>query len=302
VVRGVLLVAAAVAFFLAAVPSSAQDRSVLVRALRHGRDFRVRVQAAFALGDTKDRSVRRPLERALASDSNPAVRAAAATALGKLGSRRAIRALRRASRDASGAVRMQAARSIRALEDVDEPSTRPHPRAAPGLRPDFHVAPREGRIAWPRIQYAVWVGDTTNKSGFAGHELATKMRGEIFRRLRLLRGVAVFDAGQTLSARTKRQLGRRRLPRLRLEGNLLKVQRRRQRRDLSVRCEVSILLLAEPQRNMRGMLQGAATGKAPRTPRKRQEQERRLAEKALEGAVRSAMANVPTALARASDR
>ena len=96
----------ACAFALSAVlPSSAQDTSVIIRTLRQGADFRVRVQAAFALGNTRDASMRRHLERAL-REPNPAVRAAAATALGRLGDARARGALRRARRDDSAAVRM----------------------------------------------------------------------------------------------------------------------------------------------------------------------------------------------------
>ncbi|HJK93939.1 MAG TPA: HEAT repeat domain-containing protein, partial [Polyangiaceae bacterium LLY-WYZ-15_(1-7)] len=104
---------------LVALPGSAQDARTMIRTLAEGDDFRVRVQAAFAMGNTRDSVFRPHLERAL-RDRNPAVRAAAATALGRLGDRRALGALRRARRDRSASVRMQAERSIRTLSQAPE--------------------------------------------------------------------------------------------------------------------------------------------------------------------------------------
>jgi HEAT repeat protein len=90
----------------------AQDRSALTRVLLRGDDFRIRVQAAFALGATNDPSVVPSLERAL-RDTEPAVRAAAATALGRIGAPRALPALEAARNDSSatrsGSLRTRAA-------------------------------------------------------------------------------------------------------------------------------------------------------------------------------------------------
>jgi hypothetical protein len=68
-----------------------------------------------------------------------------------------------------------------------------------------------------------------------------------------------------------------------------------------VRCEVSILLMDEPGRNLRGMLHGAATGSETRRGL-REEQERALAAQALSGAVRSAMSGAASAIASAGRR
>src|SRR5687768_4200938 len=120
--RVVAIVAALTALSLVplAVVTRAQDRArndraTLVRTLEGHRDFRLRVQAAFALGNAQDAASVSPLERAL-HDANPAVRAAAATSLGRIGSPRALPALRRALTDGSAAVRLQVVASIRALE------------------------------------------------------------------------------------------------------------------------------------------------------------------------------------------
>jgi hypothetical protein len=285
-----------------AVPGGAQERRTMVRLLREGADFRVRVQAAFALGNTHDASARRPLERAL-RDDNPAVRAAAATGLGRLGRSAALTALRRARSDRSAAVRMQVERSIRTLSQPSAPtmpSTAVRPVAAGGgFYPAVNVIPRAGHINWSRVRYVVVLGDMANRSGFGDAVLGTSMRREVARNLNLLRGVATFPEADQLNAAARRQIRRRHIPALRFDGSVAKLERRARRRDLSIRCEVSMMLLAEPGRSLRGMLRGAATGSEPRQ-RNRRAQEHRLAEEALSAAVRSAMSGVATASSRAA--
>lgn len=270
----------------------------MLRALNGSSDFRVRVQAAFALGNTGDAQHRRALETAL-RDSNPAVRAAAATALGRLGNRAALNALRAATRDSSAAVRMQAQRSIRTLNEATTTAREAAPRQrrqGGGFYPAVTVAPSADSVPWPRIRYVVVLGSMNNRSRFRGQPLETHMRNEVHSTLRLLRGVAVFPSTE-LRREDERQIRRRRLPKLQLDGSLTNVQPRRARSELSVRCEVSLMLLDDG--SIRGMMNGAATGSEP--PRgDRRAQTARLAQQALSAAVRSAMASAPTALARAA--
>ncbi|MEM6958428.1 MAG: HEAT repeat domain-containing protein [Myxococcota bacterium] len=289
---------------LAALPGIAQERNVMLRTLRSGSDFRVRVQAAFALGNTGDASVRPALERAL-RESNPAVRAAAATALGRLGDRRARRALRRARRDSSASVRMQAQRALERLEENSEaaaPQRGRRVRTGDGVYPAAVTIPRADSIAWPRVRYVVVMGDVADRSNFRGAEpLLSEFRTELRRQLRLVRGVAVFESSSDVDQAARRQIDRRRIPSLRLDGNLLQVERQRRRRELSVRCAINLVLLTEPGRDLRGMLSGAATGsEAPRANRR--EQEQRLAGQALGAAIRSAMSSAPRALSAAANR
>ena len=290
-----LIVGVAVALPLA----MAQDRNALVRALASGNDFRVRVQAAFAMGNSRDATYRANLERAL-RDSNPAVRAAAATALGRLGSRSALRALRAAQRDSSAAVRLQAERSIRTLttSTPTAPSAAPRARTGDGFyAPTVTIAPSADRVPWPRIRYVVVLGDMTNRSNYRSSVLETHLRNEVHRSLRLLRGVAVFQTNSALDRRARQEIRRRNLPTLQLDGNLTRIQRRRARSQISVRAEVSLMLL--DQGNIRSTLNGAATGsEAPRQDRRQQTD--RLAQQAVAAAVRSAMSSVPTALLSAS--
>src|SRR5262245_25835655 len=122
---GAIALAAAVCALSGA---GAQDRSAVIRVLDdQGGDFRVRVQAAFAAGNSQAPASEAPLARAL-HDPNPAVRAAAATSLGRLGAPSAIPALQAARHDSSAAVRMQAEHAIELLEAA--------PAATPAVVPN----------------------------------------------------------------------------------------------------------------------------------------------------------------------
>jgi hypothetical protein len=286
-------------------PGEAQDRTTLIRVLNGNADFRVRVQAAFALGNTRDAAVLPALERAM-RDSNPAVRAAAATAMGRIGSPNAIPILRRAQRDSSAAVRLQVSASLRAIESGERreaalPAARA--RADHGARfPAITVIPSEDRIRWPRMRYIVFLGEMQNRARFGGDGMASLLRSEVGRNLGMLRNVVVWEPNRPFDARGQAEIRRRNLPKLRLDGNVVTLQRQNRGADLAIRCEVSLMLLDEPQRALRGELRGAATGSEPRRSRSRRAQERRLAEQALEGAVRSAMSNVHQAIQRAAHR
>ena len=290
---------AVLSVMVAADTGEAQDRAALVRLLDDtGRDFRIRVQAAFAMGGTHDAMFVAPLSRALV-DSNPAIRAAAAASLGRLGDRTSLAALRRATHDSSAAVHLQAERAVHTVEagNTAAPASAAAPQLAVaaglGAYPTITTMPTVEAVQWSQARYVVVVGEMNNRSGFAGDELAQKLRSEVERNLRLVRGAAVFT---TLDANAEREVRRRHLPRVRFDGNIARVERRARASEVSVRCEVSLMLLDDPSRNMRGALNGAATGvDAPRGVRS--DQEHRLAEQALEGAVRGAMRQAPAALA-----
>jgi hypothetical protein len=280
--------------------ANAQEHRVLIRRLQNRRaDFRLRVQAAFALGNLEDARGVPALSEAL-QDSNPALRAAAATALGRIGSARGLPALRRARRDQSAAVRMQVNRSIEMIQNASRSRRASSSRG--NRRPMIEIMPREDRIQWPRVRYVVTLGDMENRSNFRSESLEATLRHEVTRQLRVLRGVAVLQSEIHLDDRARREMRRRDLPQLRLDGNIAQVRKQRRGRDVSVRCEISLMLLDGRHRALRGELRGAATGTEPRRRDRAQraEQEQRLAQQALQGAVRSAMANARQALARAA--
>ncbi|MAQ14244.1 MAG: hypothetical protein CMN30_05555 [Sandaracinus sp.] len=288
----------------AAVGGQAQDRATLIRSLRNASDFRVKVQVAFAMGNTGDAAMRPHLERAL-RDGNPAVRAAAATALGRLGDRAAIGALRRATRDSSASVRMQAERSIERLRagPAEAPTAARRVRTGSGAYPAVSVVPdARRRTPWSRVRYVVVLGDISDRSNTrVGRSVLGTLRQEMKSALDLHTGVRVFDSPAMIDESDRRQIERRRLPKLRLEANVVDIDRTRQRSELSVRAEVRLVLLSEPGRDLRGMMSGAATGTEP--PRRHDRaQVQRLADRAVSAAVRSALSDAPSALQRAARR
>lgn len=300
------LLAIALVLASAADVSHAQDRSVVVRVLRESRDFRARVRAAVALGASADPNMAGPLAGALA-DPEPAVRAAAAAGLGRLGNPEALPSLRRATRDSSRDVRAAAEQAIRAIAAVaPTPRDGGAERSAEASTPDalrmpsIEVVPRERDVDWRRVQYVIVLGDMQNRSGFGEPRLGSMLSEEVQRHLLVLRGVATLPAG-TSDPTADREIARRRLPRMRLEGSVTRVQRQSHGRDLSVRCEVSLMLMDEPGRNIRAALSGAATGQE-RASSARAAQETRLAEQALQGAVRSAMSGAARAITGAASR
>lgn len=265
----------------AGTDARARAQNPLVSALLEARDFRLRVQAAFAMGDSRDPAYRPPLERAL-RDADPAVRAAAATALGRLGDRRALPALAALVADSSAAVRLQVERSIATLEAVPA-SPAPGAEAA------------EPRVPWHRVRYVVIVGDVRDQSGDGLAPALLVQLGELLgRNVAQLRGVAVLAEEQLLDGDTRREIARRRLPVLRLEGELRALTRAEHEGNVRLRVEVTVMLLSR-QGALRSLMSAAATGAEPDRGADR-EQDERLASQALVAAVQSAMSRVLRAL------
>ncbi|MBK8171743.1 MAG: HEAT repeat domain-containing protein [Sandaracinaceae bacterium] len=279
--------------------SHAQDRQAMVRLLNSNSDFRLRVQAAFAISAVHDESMVQPLVRAL-RDPNPAVRAAAATSLGRLGFPSALSALRAANRDASAAVRMQVERSIRAITTATPGQMQMGPPQVVSARivpdPLTMMPAATPTIVWSQVRYVVLLGDMQNRSGYDGDALAVQLRSEVEQNLRRVTNIVALNA---VDSNAEREIRRRRIARFRLDGSLARVERNVISRELAVRCEVRLMLLDDPSRNMRGALNGAATG-VDLLSGARLQQERRLARQALAGAVHSALSAAPQAFARAT--
>ena len=303
VMRNVVIVAA---LCCVAIPTTAQDRSVLTNMLRDGSSFRVRSRAAMALGRTGNSSMARPLEAALL-DRHPVVRASAATALGRIGASRSVPALRAAARDRSGAVVAQARTAIRLIESKAAVARTPPMVRRIGTTfttvaaySRFSAIPSSENIAWQRVRYAVVIGEMRNQSGFQGSDLSDYLGRKIEAGLRRYRRLAVLRP-ENITSEVRERLRRRKVPQFRVEGNLKKVSKAFSVGKRAMRAEVSLLLYDEPQRNLRSMLKGAATGmELPRGPRS--SQERRLARQALDGAVHAALQNAWRAIEGAAVR
>lgn len=295
-----------IVFVLASMDLSAfaQERSTLVRMLGEARDFRVRARAALALGSTGDASAVAPLTTALRDDDSPAVRAAAASALGSLGSSDALAALRAASRDRSADVRTAVDSAIRALSSgtASAPSSGATSGSGSGSRrrrrmPSVEVLPPARDIDWAHTSYAVVMGTMENRSTFSHSALATMLQHEVHRGLIVLRGVAILDGGGS-HPEAAREISRRRIPSFRMEGSIATVHRERRDGQIRVRCDVTILVMDEPGRNLRASLNANSTAmeEAASSASDRAEQERSLAEQALEAAAERAMGGAARAL------
>lgn len=102
--------------------AAAQDSvAVLAKRLKAGDDFRVRTQAALALGATKSKAAVEPLCAGL-SDSNTTVRAASAAALGrlKLGGKECLQ--KRLAKESAAPVKASISKAIKSLADADGPN------------------------------------------------------------------------------------------------------------------------------------------------------------------------------------
>lgn len=158
---------------LGAADSPAADRiSTLSQKLRSSGDFRVRTQAALALGVSNDVRARAPLCNGLA-DRNKTVRAASAAALGKLqlGGGECIR--KRLTQERDPKVKRLLATVLAKL-----------PKS---------VAPPIG----PQTRYYVAIGPTTNKTKSPDAKVDALVRGALASALRLAAPTALAPQGET---------------------------------------------------------------------------------------------------------
>jgi hypothetical protein len=266
--------------------------------LADSHSFRVRARAALALAHVDDPRVPRALEAGLL-DTHAAVRAAAAGALADSGGLRAVPALRHAAADSAPIVAEQAKAALRAIaarEAIHHAVA--GAQAARTRDPRSASEPTPAKL--PQLRYAVVLGEMRNQSDVHDSALPAALSERIAAELRAMPDVAVF-AGETFSADVARELARRKIALMRLEGNLTRVAMTRELGQATLHCEVSLLLLDEPERTLRSALKGGATSseQARGVP---DEQRLALVRKTLRNAVRSALAGAPQALASAASQ
>lgn len=211
----------------------------LVRMLSTSAQFRVRAQAALALGgQTPETSIVNALVGAL-RDEHPAVRAASASALERLKDASALPGLRAAQSDSDGSVRTAVRNAIAALTPARVPTPAPDP-----------IVP--GGTGTP--VYYVGVGVPGSQVGLAPPQLRS-LREHVVSQLALIQGVSVAPEGEDRSAAAK-VIGSNKLVGYYVDSSVTSIE---QKPDGSVRAQVSIILGTYPGRDMRAMLSGAAT-------------------------------------------
>lgn len=267
---GVACVVVSLAWLHAAAPAFAQSNraAYLVRLLSTSDTFRVRAQAAVSLGRLEpDAAIVSALTDAL-EDPHPAVRTAAASSLERLADPSALPALQRARRDRDRSVRRAVNSAIRALERV----------ARSG-----RTGPDEGAQGGTEAaEFYVGVGMPGNQ---AGVDAATLQRARAFiqGQLRAMSGVRVAPDRES-NAQARRAIQRQGLTGYFVDVSIVSVEEN----ATGTRAVVSVILNTYPGRDMRAILQGAATVPGARGPQ--------AAQQAIEGALRGALRRLPQAM------
>jgi hypothetical protein len=164
---------------VAGAPASAAEGRVpfFIDQLKNATDFRLRTQAALALGASDDPMAVAPLCGGL-DDASDTVRGASAAALGKLKNPAGLTCLKRHAGDPSASVRSVIDRSVQLLESVGGKPGKPPP---PGPNDSVYVA----------------IGVVTDKTGRGDDSVAQLVTGALQNKLLATRGYAVAPQGET---------------------------------------------------------------------------------------------------------
>lgn len=169
----------ALAFLSFAAGTRADPRTTVLAEQLKSDDYRVRTQAALALGASADEAAVKPLCDALV-DANASVKTAAAAALGKLAKSSGLKCLEAAiTKETVPAVKTTMQKSIDGLKNTSTTAAAP---PAPGKDAKFYVAI-----------------DITNKSGRPSAEVEAIVRAAMQTRLLGKSGYSVAPKGETVS-------------------------------------------------------------------------------------------------------
>lgn len=230
----------------------------LARSVREGASFRVRVQAALALGSIgKQSGSSRPqiisaLMTAL-SDSHPAVRAAATGSMARVAGssdKNVLMALQRASRDSDTAVRQSALEALNVIQ-----------KGGNAKKPKFYVA----------------VGPTAARGGVMSNVLE-HAQYVIMREMASVPTVVLAPENEAY-ADAANQVKSKHLTGYYLDSSLVRMVEQ----GGMTRAEVSVVVSSYPDRDIRMMLSGAAAAEGARDSEELQKQ---IIEVALSSALR----------------
>ena len=255
-------------------PVEADARSdYLIRLLRTSSTFRVRAQAAISLGRVDaSESVVGALSEAL-RDQHPAVRTAAASSLERLADPDALPALQRASRDRVASVRRAVGSAIRTLRRVAR--TRPRQEQAPARQRD--------------ARYYVGVGVPGTKQARLSHDMLRDAHSFLRRQISEMEGVELAPDREANGA-ARRIIRQRGLTGYYIDSSIVSLGAS----GGGTRAVVSVIVGTYPGRDMRAILQGAATVPGARG--------QAAEEQALQGALRGALRRLPQALSASAHR
>ncbi len=278
---------------LVAVPlvAGSQSQSPVIQLLTNSTDARTRIQAAVTLGRLHPTGARQALENAL-DDSNPGVRAAAAQSLVTIGDAASLGALRAHANDRDVLVRNGIGRAIENLQQRVAAAA-PHPAPA-ALTGSGSAALGSQTGDMEHAQFLVRVGTIANHADNRTN-VADLMRNAILLEVGRSGSVACVAASD-LPPVAEQRVRAGRLRAYAIEGSVNSLRRWTVAQTLSVRAEVSLVLMTHPARAIVGSLSGAATAQDRSPGYDPDGFARRLEERALSGAVHGALGRLQQSL------
>ena len=237
----------AVCLSLASVAAADARTDFLIRMLSTSAQFRVRTQAALALGGQQQASVvTQALAKAL-SDEHPAVRAASAASLGRLKDPTAVR---------RAAFRTERPRQFGAPGSASGPRCLGTSAAAVASTAKSSGTSSSSGSYAPSgsATYYVGVGLPGSQVGLSAPALRD-LRAHVVQQVTQMEGVRVAPENEDKKAAAK-VIGSAKLVGYFVDSSVTKVEARP---DGSVRAQVSVVIGTYPGRDIRAMLSGAAT-------------------------------------------
>jgi hypothetical protein len=211
----------------------------LIKLLQGSSQFRVRAQAAISLGTVESSSVTMAALSAALKDVHPAVRAAAASSLGRIGDSSSLSALRALERDVEEPVRSAARASIERLANAQPPTQKEPPPAEDG----------------PVLYYVSVAEPSATRVSSLDHAALGKARAFIKERVGQIQGVVVAPDSEDSQA-AERVLKKRRLKGFYIDSSIVSIEKKQ---SGATRVAVSVIVATYPGRDMRAIMQGAAT-------------------------------------------
>jgi HEAT repeat protein len=244
--------------------------SELADRLKHGEDFRVRLQAALELGKSADPDALDPLVSAL-NDPNASVRTAAVAALQELGDPDAVPALKLHRLDKSELVRRQVKTTLATFEAAADTGARP-------------------------ARLLVKLGPMKNRTAVKGPRIEAELESESRKKLDELPGVRVLPGATDASA----DESKKKLPVVLVSGQIQKLQASREGTDIVYSASVEYILHTMPDESIAAKVSGSASGTLTAEEAKDESRAAELRHQVLGAAIASALRRAPRALLAAA--
>lgn len=270
-----VILACAVCLHAQSVRADDPRNTYLIKLLQGSSQFRVRAQAAISLGAVESSAGAVGALTAALSDGHPAVRAAAANSLGRIGTPASVAALRRLQRDPEEPVRSAAQVAIARLETS---------QASKSVFASARSSPTPEPEPGPPLYYVAVTAPATRIATIDRKALADA-RDFIKQRVGQIRGVVIAPDGEDNRA-ADRVLKKNNMKGFALDSAIVSVEKKG---AAGTRVSVSVIVATYPGRDMRAIMQGAATVSGSGADASTQ---------ALEGALSGALRQLPQALAR----